>query len=67
MDRLLAAERLHLSFLQRAQELRLSGEGKVDNLIEEQASALCKLELPVLSLMRSRERALLIAKELRLD
>src|SRR5205807_714824 len=66
-DRLLAAERLDLPFLQRAQELRLRGEGKVDNLIEEQASALCKLELPRLSLICAGERALLIAEELRLD
>src|SRR5439155_1319717 len=48
-------------------ELRLRGEGKVDDLIEEEASALCQLELPLLALMRSRERALLIAEELRLD
>src|SRR5439155_1437307 len=63
----LAAERLHLSFLQRPQQLRLSGEGKVDDLIEEKASALGKLELPRLSLMCPGERALLIAEELRLD
>src|SRR2546425_1022046 len=66
-DRLLAAERLDLSFLQRTQELRLCGEGKVDDLIEEKASARRQLELPVLSLMRPRERALLVAEELRLD
>src|SRR5437867_9559814 len=66
-DRPLAAERLDLSFLQRTQELRLRGEGKVDDLIEEKASALCQLELPFLSLMCPRERALLVAEELRLD
>src|SRR5207249_7886316 len=66
-DRPRAAERLDLSFLQCTQELRLRGEGKVDDLIEEEASALCQLELPLLALMRSRERALLIAEELRLD
>src|SRR5207245_1695072 len=63
----LAAERLDLSFLQCTQELRLRGERKVDNLIEKKASALCQLELPLLSLMRPCERALLIAEELRLD
>src|SRR5439155_11397954 len=66
-DRPLAAERLDLSFLQDTQELRLRGEGQVDDLIEEKASAFCQLELPLLSLMRPRERALLIAEELRLD
>jgi len=34
-DRLHAAERLDLSFLQRAQELRLRGERNVGNLIKE--------------------------------
>src|SRR6267378_1998601 len=53
--------------LQRAQELRLRGEGKVHDLIEEQASALGALELPLLSLMGPRERTLLVAEELRLD
>src|SRR2546430_858667 len=66
-DRPFAAERLDLSFLQDTQELRLRGEGQVDDLIEEKASALCQLELPFLSLMRPRERALLVAEELRLD
>src|SRR2546427_4718968 len=66
-DRPRAAERLDLSFLQCTQELRLRGERQVDDLIEEKASALCQLELPLLALMRSRERALLIAEELRLD
>src|SRR5438093_8640863 len=63
----LAAERLDLSFLQCTQELRLRGEGKVDNLIEKKASALCQLELPLLALMCPRERALLVTEELRLD
>src|SRR5438876_3568995 len=66
-ERPLAAERLHLSFLQRTQELRLRGEGKVDNLVEEKGSALGKLELPRLSLIGAGERALLIAEELGLD
>src|SRR5437870_1060622 len=66
-DRPLAAERLDLSFLQRAQELRLRGEGQVDDLVEEKGPPLGKLELPLLALMRPRERALLIAKELGLD
>ena len=67
LDRALAAEWLDLSLLQRAQELRLRGQGKVDDLIEEQGSPSGKLELPLLSLMGTRERALLIAKEFRLD
>src|SRR5438552_11903435 len=36
-DRPLAAERLDLSFLQRTQELRLRGEGQVDDRIEAKA------------------------------
>src|SRR2546428_13916421 len=63
----LAAERLDLSFLQCTQELRLRGERQVDNLIEKKASALCQLELPLLSLMCPRERALVVAEELQLD
>ena len=61
-NRPLAAERLHLSFLQGTQELRLRGQGEVDNLIEEEASAVRELELSLLSLVRPGERALLIAK-----
>src|SRR2546426_4255428 len=66
-DRPLAAERLDLSFLQGTQELRLRGEGQVDDLVEEKGPPLGQLELPFLALMRSRERALLITEELRLD
>src|SRR3989442_1535451 len=54
-NRLLAAERLHLSFLQRTQELGLGRKGKVGDLVEEKAATLCTLKLPFLSLMRSRE------------
>src|SRR5256712_1258405 len=67
MERLLAAKRLHLPFLQHAQELRLRGEGKIDNLVEKEASALCKLESPLLSLICAGERAFLVAEEFRLD
>ena len=66
-DRVLAAEALHLSFLQRTQELCLCGERKVDDLVEEQAPPLGELEVPHLSLVRTGERALLIAEELRFD
>src|SRR3989442_2498807 len=66
-DRLLAADRLDLSLLQRTQELRLRGEGKVDDLIEEKGPPSGKLELPLLALMGSGERALLVTQELRLD
>src|SRR2546426_5496260 len=66
-DRALAAERLDLSFLQRAQELRLRREGKVDDLIEKKSPLCGKLEVPLLSLMGTRESALLIAKQLRFD
>src|SRR3989454_11951076 len=67
MDRLLAAKGLPLPFLQHAQELRLRGDGKIDNLVEKEASALCKLESPLLSLICAGERAFLIAEQFRLD
>ena len=67
MNQLLAPERLHLSFLQRAQELGLGRQGKVRDLVEEEAPSLRSLKLPLLALMRSRVRALLVPEELRLD
>ena len=67
LDRLRAAERLHLPFLQRPQELRLRGQREVDNLVEEEASAIGKRKLSRLALMRTGERALLVAEQLRLD
>src|SRR5882762_5523329 len=63
----LAAERLHLSLLQSAQQLRLRGERQIDNLIEEQRAAPGKLELSLLALMGAGEGALLVAEQLRLD
>ena len=66
-DRLRASERLHLSHLQRAQQLRLCRERKIDDFIEEQRSAPGKLELPLFSLMRAGERTFLVAEQLRLD
>ena len=66
-NRLLAAERLHLSVLESTQELALRGKGNVGDLIEEQGTAVRALEVPVLSLMRSRERALLVPEELGFD
>ena len=53
--------------LQCTQQLRLCGERKIDDLIEEQRTAPGKLELPLLSLMGPGERALLVAEQLRLD
>src|SRR3989454_12686075 len=63
----LASERLHLAFLQCSQQLGLRGKRKVDDLIEEQRPAPGYLELPLLALMCPRERALLVAEQLRLD
>src|SRR2546425_1041644 len=42
------------------------GRGRL-TISSRKASAVCQLELPLLSLMGPRERALLVAKELRLD
>src|SRR5207249_5079717 len=44
-DRRLAPGRQHLSVLDRTQDLGLRGEGKADNLVEEEGAALSKLEL----------------------
>src|SRR5207247_5375034 len=57
-DRRLAAEWPHLSFLQGPQQRGLRGEGKVDDLVEEQAAAVGKLEPSLVSLG---------AEDLRLD
>src|SRR2546422_2910520 len=62
-DRLRASERLHLSHLQRTQQLRLGGERKIDDFIEEQRAAPGQLELPLLALMRPGERTLLVRSE----
>src|SRR5256886_12338088 len=51
----------------RTQQLRLGGERKIDDFIEEQRSASGQLELPLLPLMRPGERTLLVAEQLRLD
>src|SRR3989442_12780821 len=67
MERLLAAKRLHLPFLQHAQELRLRGEGEIDNLVEKEASARCQLDPPLLSRISAGERAFLRADRLLLD
>src|SRR5207247_5254937 len=56
-----------LPLLQRTQQLPLSRKRKVDDLVEEKASALGKRKQPLLALMGPGERALLIAEELRLD
>src|SRR2546430_14923137 len=51
----------------RSQQLRLGGERKIDDFIEEQRTAPGQLELPLLALMRPGERTLLVAEQLRLD
>src|SRR2546430_11528077 len=51
----------------RSQQLRLGGERKIDDFIEEQRAAPGQLELPLLALMRPGERTLLVAEQLRLD
>src|SRR6202022_3828592 len=62
-----AADPLHLSFLQDAQELRLEVLRQLADLVEEDAAVLGKLELAHLGLRRAREGALLVAEELRLE
>src|SRR5439155_397612 len=64
---LIAAERLHLSVLESTQERSLRRKGNVGDLVEEQRTAVRALEVPFLSLMRSRERALLIPEEFGFD
>src|SRR2546430_3046565 len=48
----------------RSQQLRLGGERKIDDFIEEQRAAPGQLELPLLALMRPGERTLLVAEQL---
>jgi hypothetical protein len=62
-----ASEALELALLQHAQELRLCGEAHLADLVEEQHTAGGELDLSGLGLLRTREGAALVAKELGLE
>ncbi len=62
-----AAEALELLLLQDAQELRLRGQAHFPDLVEEQHAARGALDLAGLRRARSRECALLVTEQLRLQ
>src|SRR2546430_7463774 len=62
-----AADALDLSLLEHAQELRLELGLDGADLVEEERAPLRELELPELARVRARERAPLVAEQLRLD
>ena len=61
------AEPLELALLQHPQELRLRGQAHLADLVEEQHAARRELHLTGLGLLRARERAALVAEQLRLE
>ena len=65
LDCLLAADALELALLQHAQQLELQARRHVADLVEEQRPLVGQLEAPELPLHRARERALLVAEQLR--
>src|SRR5580704_108749 len=66
-NRARCADAFDLLFLQRAQELHLTLERQLADLIEEQRRAVGRLEPSHASLHGARERAALVAEELALD
>ena len=66
-DGLLAADALELLLLQHAQQLELQRRRHVADLVEEQRPLVGQLEAAELALDRARERALLVAEQLRLE
>ncbi len=62
-----AAEPLDLARLEEAQELHLRGERQLAHLVEEQRPAVRRGRPPLARARRPRERALLVAEQLRLD
>ena len=67
LDEPRAAEALELAFLQHAQELRLRGEAHLGHLVEEQHAARRQFDLAGLGLVRAREGAALVSKQLGLE
>src|SRR3546814_9821877 len=66
-DRLAAADTFDHPFLDKAQQLDLKRQRYVAHLVEEQRTALGKLDLAFGRLYRSGERALFIAEQLGLQ
>jgi hypothetical protein len=65
--RLVAAHALEVLLLQEAQQLHLHGHGDLAHLVEEQRPSVGRLEAAATLLQRARERAALVAEELRLQ
>jgi len=66
VDGLLAADASDLASVEDAQQLRLDGERQLSELVEEDRSASCSLECPLVGLQRARERTLLVTEQLAL-
>ena len=62
-----AAEPLELAFLQHAQHLRLRHRAHLGDFVQKQHAAGGQLDLAGFGLLRARERAALVAEELRLE
>ena len=67
LDLALAADTVELAVLQRLQQLGLHRHRHLADLVEKQGAAVSQLELPRLGLLRTGERAPLVAEELRLE
>ena len=66
-NRLRAAEPLEFARLEHAQQLDLRREVDLADLVEEQRAAFGQLEAALLGRVRARERAFLVAEQLRFD
>ena len=67
LDRPGRAQPLEFALLQDAQELGLRRRAHLAHLVEKQDARRRQLDLPGLALMRARERATLVAKQLRFE
>ena len=65
--RLLPADAIELALREHAQQPRLQRRRDVADLVEEQRAAVRLLEAPLAPRLRARERAALVAEELRLE
>src|SRR5262249_53536609 len=63
----LGSEAFELAVLDGAKHLRLGGWGHVGDLVDEERSAVCELEFALDGLVRTGERASLVAEELAVE
>src|SRR6266853_1002464 len=67
VDRVAVAHALDLAILKDAEQCDLGFRRQIADFVEENRATVCGFESPQTSLQRARERALLVAKELRRD